>query len=447
MRRVLFQLAHHIINDAGVGAERTGEVAALERRFRLRSGARDAVPIGRENLLFAHRVAKLVANVGDFLAKRGVRSRGRTNVRAGAPSFIVPNFLRFKKAFASRPKEEPDQRRAQNRRADADRRAETAAKTANRRDKRRDRQSGRRPSRRRQGRLFRLRSLRLFDFALDHLPIRRRFISCDNDGYVIRAAAQIRQVDERFGRFLWLKNFENLSDFGISKLPGKPVAAEQKSVARSQRERALDVDDERIGRPERTGDNVFRDVRQLLKRRVRIGKATRFPNKRMIERQLLDRLVAEPINATVADVPDERAFRKQRERVARRSHIAKRFVAFAAFANFGVRVEERVAERVRGRLIGAFQIRLRNQRRGHLTRQFSGRVRAHTVGDDEERTARLAQSRRRGKRDRERVLIVRAPHSDVGARRNDERVPQPMFVFIVHTTDLKSATRSRQTER
>jgi hypothetical protein len=86
---------------------------------------------------------------------------------------------------------------------------------------------------------------------------------------------------------------------------------------------------------------------------------------------------------------------------------------------------------------------LRRQRRGHFTREFARRVRAHSVGDDEKMPARLPKSRRRRRFRRKGILIIRPAHSNVGARRNDKRIPPPLFVFIVHTIDLKKrANRS-----
>ena len=123
-----------------------------------------------------------------------------------------------------------------------------------------------------------------------------------------------------------------------------------------------------------------------------------FPRQTVIEGQLLKSNAAQSVDATVANMADISDAGLENEHVAGRPHIVERRVAFASLSDNHVRVEERVAQRVDGGLRGSFEVRLRSLGRGEFTRQLARFVRPHSVGDDEDVTARTPySSRRRGK--------------------------------------------------
>ena len=225
----------------------------------------------------------------------------------------------------------------------------------------------------------------------------KRLDARDHDGDIVGTAAKVRKVDERLRRVVRREKLHNLPDLFVLHFAGKPVATEQKDVARSQFERSFKIDFKIFRRPEGTRDDILWNVIELSKRGVGGRIEFHLPDKTVIESELFDDAVACAIDAAVADVSDEGSFRRNGERVARRAHIVKRGVARAAFFNRFVGVEDGVAQSVSRRLIGAFQVGLGNAGRGEFTCEFAGGVRAHPVGDDEEMAATAIESRRGGR--------------------------------------------------
>ena len=137
------------------------------------------------------------------------------------------------------------------------------------------------------------------------------------------------------------------------------------------------------------------------------------PDETMVEGHLLDDVIAESINARIADMPDIAGAGRKNEHVARRAHVAERRIRLAAFTDDVVRFQKRVAKRLRRRRRRMFEVRLRRFRRGDFARKLARLMRAHSVGDDENMTSRTPNSRRRRRVGRERILIVATLHPHV----------------------------------
>src|SRR5207247_1385143 len=87
----------------------------------------------------------------------------------------------------------------------------------------------------------------------------------DDDGDVVRSAAQVGQVDQETARLRGRQAGGHDADFGVGHLTAQPVAAQQEDVARTERIRPLDIDLHGLLGAEAAVDDVAGDVLDLVR--------------------------------------------------------------------------------------------------------------------------------------------------------------------------------------
>ena len=141
-----------------------------------------------------------------------------------------------------------------------------------------------------------------------------------------------------------------------------------------------------------------------------------FPDEAVVERELLDRVPAQPIDAAVADVGRHGAVGQQQQAAAGRAHAVEVDAVRPLGVDAAVGVVNGGDDRLARRQVGPLLVGVRNVVGGDLAGEFAGGVGAHAVGHDEEVAARSPVAVVAGERHGERVLIAGAPHPDVAYR-------------------------------
>ena len=127
---------------------------------------------------------------------------------------------------------------------------------------------------------------------------------------VVRAAAQIRQIDHCLNRLARRKRRQDAADLIVLDLTRQSVAAQQKRVTHLDRKRTLQVDlDLRVG-AERTGDDVLRHV-EVDFRLTHFGRRLHLPYQAVVERELIELVAAQAVDAAIAYVRDDGALRQK----------------------------------------------------------------------------------------------------------------------------------------
>ena len=223
---------------------------------------------------------------------------------------------------------------------------------------------------------------------------------------------------------------EQRADLRVGDLAAEPVAAEQKHVARRGVEQSFEIDVHGFVRAERAGDHVFRDVRRHVLLR-HLASRGHLPHQAVVERELLEPVGAEAVDAAVADVGHQRALRQQDQAAAGGAHSLEADAALALGEDQGVDLANRLPQRRGGIKIAELEIGVRNVVDGELAGELAGRVGAHAVGDDQEVSAAGPFCLVLGDDDGQRVLVVEAAHAQVAAV-SDFDVKRRTIPTVIH---------------
>ena len=139
-----------------------------------------------------------------------------------------------------------------------------------------------------------------------------------------------------------------------------------------------------------------------------------FPHQAVIERELLQPLSAQAIDAAVAYVGGQGSLRQEQQRAGGGSHALKIGIGLAAIVNLGVDFFDAFSNCVSGRQIAVLEIGVRNAFRGHLAGEFAGRVGTHAVTHDKHVPATKPVVHIGRSSFGMRILIVGATHADIG---------------------------------
>jgi hypothetical protein len=146
-------------------------------------------------------------------------------------------------------------------------------------------------------------------------------------------------------------------------------------------------------------------VARLLRREV--AGVHLFLDVRVILGDLLQRAVAQKVHARVADLPDQILPITEHEHRRGRPHSLLVHFRDRALVDRAIRGLERRRDSLTDtgiRQAGRPQLARKNLNR-HLARDFTSRMTAHSVGDDEQATLRVGEKI---------ILISRPDHPDVG---------------------------------
>ena len=133
----------------------------------------------------------------------------------------------------------------------------------------------------------------------------------------------------------------------------------------------------------------------------------------MVKRELFEPGIAQPVHATVADVADERAAGRQHQRTDGRSHAAEIVAGHSLGVNLGIGFHHGVQQGFGRGAADRLVVRQLNDVGGEFAGQFTRRVGAHPVGDDEQMAALVPFFLAAGEHDGQGILVVRAPQTDV----------------------------------
>ena len=134
----------------------------------------------------------------------------------------------------------------------------------------------------------------------------------------------------------------------------------------------------------------------------------------MVPRQLFDRAAPDAVAATVANVADDRAVRKEHESRAGRTHALELETALPLRIDLAVDLFEAPPQGQRRGIFGALLVDLRNAVGGNGASQLARGMGTHAVGHYEQPAA-IAELLRARRQHGLGVLIARAAATDVGA--------------------------------
>jgi hypothetical protein len=176
--------------------------------------------------------------------------------------------------------------------------------------------------------------------------------------------------------------------------------------------RAFDVDlDLRVG-AERADDDVLLEVTEFV--RVHALPAGDLPDPRVVERELLRLVAAEPVDPAVADMPDPGALGPEEQRHGGRTEPAELRVLLADLVDAGVRLVERLADGDGDPVPGVLVEDLGDVADGLGAGLLPDGVPAHPVGHDEHVPVVPPVGLVRGRVRRAAVLVVAPLHAHVG---------------------------------
>ena len=208
-------------------------------------------------------------------------------------------------------------------------------------------------------------------------------------GDVVGPAAQIGHVDQHAHRFAAARGpTGSRRSLRPSTWPLSPSLHSRNVSPGFERKRPFEIDLHVGMRTQRAGDDVLGNEAGHLAARHLAGRH-HFPHQAVIERQLLERVPAQAIDAAVADVGHDRHAGQQHQHAARGAHALKFGVGLAAFVDVGVGGEHGLAQRFGGRAIEQLAIGVRHAFAGHLAGQLAGGMRAHAIGHHEQVAAPL----------------------------------------------------------
>ena len=126
------------------------------------------------------------------------------------------------------------------------------------------------------------------------------------------------------GRLVGLEAREDLPDPAVAELAEQAVAAKQEGIARLHGERAFQIGLDLRIRPHGPGDHVAGNKgRNFLFILGEVARGPHFPDEAVIEGQLLQALLAEPVDAAVTDMGDQGPLWQNHEGIDGGPHAAE----------------------------------------------------------------------------------------------------------------------------
>ena len=130
----------------------------------------------------------------------------------------------------------------------------------------------------------------------------------------------------------------------------------------------------------------------------------------MIEGELVDPLLADPVDPGIADVGDQGTFGKQEQGRGRGPHPLEVAIGRRTAVDQGADVAKRLDDGLGWRPGARLHIIVRDQVAGHLAGQLADGMGPHSVGDQEDVAALAPRLGMRSPDGRITILIIRTTH-------------------------------------